>query len=455
MKIKDRIIHAWNAFTEDNRGMHDFGRASGRPIHKSSSPFKPSSYVSSIYNRIAMDVSMTNIRHVVVNPENDDEVNFDSRLNECLSVEANIDQTHIQFVQDLVYSMFDEGVVAIVPVDTTISPSKTGGFDITSMRVGKIINWFPKHVEIELYNENTGNSEQVRLEKKFVAIIENPLFAVVNDANSTLQRLVKKLQQMDDVDELASSSRLDVMISVPYSIKTNKQREMAEQRIKDIEAQLSSGKNGIAYIDGTEKVQQMNRPVNSQLPESVQVLKQEFYNQLGLTENIFNGTAKEEEMRAYYTRTIDPIIDGIVAELNRKFLTKTARTRGHKITYYRDMFKMVPLESIATLGDTFRRNAIGTSNELRKIVGWRPSDDPRADELFNPNIADDKQDPGGVQRVLDSPGQREAKAEQRSIERKQQRDQEEEELLKDKTHMTRKEREALIKETRKQKREGN
>lgn len=458
MRITERIKHAWNAFSDDTRrNSYDYGRASGRPIHKSSTPFNTGSYVSSIYNRIAIDVSMTKIRHVTVDPENDDEENVDSRLNECLSVEANIDQTHIQFIQDVVYSMFDEGVVAVVPVETTINPSMTGGYDITSLRVGKIINWFPRHVEVDLYNEKIGQNQRVTLEKKNVAIVENPLYAVVNDANSTLQRLVRKLQQMDDVDNFASSGRLDVMISVPYAIKTDRQREMAEQRIKDIEGQLNSGRNGIAYVDGTEKIQQMNRPVNNQLPESIAALQQEFYNQLGLTENVFNGTAKEEEMRNYYTRSIDPIIDGIVAEFTRKFLTKTARTRGHKIAYYRDMFKMVPLESIITMGDTFRRNAIGTSNELRKIVGWGPSDDPRADELFNPNIADDKQMPqddgGGPPRQIDSQTMRENKAEERSAARKKEREISESELLKKNSHLTRKQKDELIKNTRKKKRE--
>lgn len=456
MRITERFKHAWNAFSEDkSKRLYDYGQASGRPIHKSSSPFNVSSYVSSIYNRIAMDVSMTKIRHVTVDPNNEDEVNFDSKLNECLSVEANIDQTHIQFIQDIVYSMFDEGVVAVVPVDTTKNPTITEAFDISSLRVGKIINWFPKHVEVDLYNEDTGNNQRVILEKKSVAIVENPLFAVVNDSNSTLQRLVRKLQQMDDVDEIASSNRLDLMISVPYGIKTDSQRAMAQRRIEDIENQLASGKNGIAYIDGTEKMQQMNRPVNSQLPESIALLQQEFYNQLGLTENVFNGTAKEEEMRTYYTRTVDPIIDGLVAEMTRKFLTKTARTRGHKIAYYRDMFKMVPLESIATLGDTFRRNAIGTSNELRKIVGWRPSDDPRADELFNPNIADDRQSPGGEgnPRQIDSKTMAETKAEKRSEERRSERDSEEAKLLDKNAHLTRKQKDALVKETRKAKRE--
>jgi len=340
-----------------------------------------------------MDVSMTSFKHVKVNLENEDITDLKTGLNNCLTVEANLDQTHIQFIQDLVYSMFDEGVVAVVPIETTISPEVSGSYDINSLRVGKIVNWFPKHVEVKVYNEDTGQNENIILSKRNVAIIENPLYAVVNDENSTLKRLIHKLNQLDDIDALAASSRLDLLISIPYGIKTDQQRQMAERRIADIEAQLASGRNGIAYIDGTEKAMQLNRPVNSQLPETINTLTQQFYNQLGLTKNIFDGTASEAEIRTYYSRTIDPIVDNIVAEFNRKFLTKTARTQGHKIMYYRDMFKLVPVETVANLGDALRRNYIASSNEIRKIIGLRHSDDPRADELFNPNIADSNQAP--------------------------------------------------------------
>lgn len=455
MKITDRLKHAWNAFTDVQDFSYDYGFGMSRPTHKSRTPYNTSSYVSSIYNKIAMDVSMTTFKHVKVNPDNEDEETIMSGFNDCLSVEANIDQTHLQFLQDLVYSMFDEGVVAVVPTDTTISPRISGGYDINALRVGKIVNWFPKHVEVELYNEQLGQNGRIILEKTQVAIIENPLFAVVNDPNSTLKRLVRKLQQLDDVDELASSSRLDLMISVPYGIKTDKQKAMAERRIKDIEAQLSSGRNGIAYIDGTEKLQQLNRPVNSQLPETIANLTKEFHNQLGLTENVFNGTAKEEEMNIYYTRAIDPIVENIVAEFHRKFLTKTARTRGHKVTYYRDMFRMVSVDVISTLGDTLRRNSIASSNELRKIVGLRPSDDPRADELFNPNIADDKQNPNAGEGSPDmSESMAQKKKEERQELRKKTRDDEEAEVLSKKTHETRRAKEALIKEMRANKRNG-
>lgn len=394
MRITDRLLHAWNAFTTASHTPNfNMGMSSSRPAHSVGRRFSTTSYVSSIYNRIAIDVSMTTFKHVKIDPENEDMHELKTGLNDCLRVEANIDQTHIQFIQDAVYSMFDEGSIAIVPVDTTADPKITGGFDINSLRVGKILNWFPKHVEVQLYNERTGQNENIVLEKKTVAIIENPLYAVVNDENSTLKRLIRKLNEMDDVDSAFASGRLDLLINLPFGIKTDKQRNMARERIQDIELQLAKGRNGIAYIDGTEKVTQLNRPVNDQLNESVTTLRQEFYNQLGLTETVFNGTASESEMRTYYTRTIDPIIDNIVSEMNRKFITKTARTQGHTIIYYRDMFKMVPVETIASLGDTLRRNSVATSNEIRKIVGFKPSNDPKADELFNPNIADKNQNP--------------------------------------------------------------
>lgn len=392
MRISDRIKHAWNAFTDDGQHLvQDYGYSSSRPTHKTVTYFNVSSYVASIYNRIAIDASMTTLKHVKVNKENEDVTDMESGLNTCLSLEANIDQTHIQFMHDLVYSMFDEGVVAVVPVDTTVSVKDSGTYDINSLRVGKIVKWFPKHVEIELYNEETGQNARITMSKRTVAIIENPLYAVINSENSTLKRLIKKINQLDSKDNSADADRLDLLVSVPYSVKTEKQIEMAENRIKNIESQLSKGKHGIAYIDATEKATQLNRPINNQLPERINQLNQEFYNQLGLTETIFNGTASETEMRNYYSRTIDPILETIVAELTRKFLTKTARSQGQKITYYRDMFKMVPIEIIAQLGDAFRRNYIASSNEIRRIVGLKHSKDPRADELFNPNIADKNQ----------------------------------------------------------------
>lgn len=400
MKVKNRIKHAWNAFISNDQLLnYNRGPSSSRPGHRHVTFFNTSSYVSSIYNRIAMDVSMTGFKHVKINPDNQDVKDMPSGLNECLTVEANIDQTHIQLIHDLVYSMFDEGVVAVVPVDTDLNPETTGGYDILSLRVGKIVNWFPRHVEVNLYNDKTGQNDRIIIEKKNCAIIENPLYAVVNDENSTLKRLIRKLNQLDDIDAIAASQRLDLLITVPYGIKTDVQREMAEKRIADIEAQLATGRNGIAYIDSTEKAMQLNRPVNPQLPETIKNLTTQFYNQLGLTENIFNGTASEGELRIYYSRTIDPIVDNIVAELKRKFITKTARTQGQTIVAYRDMFKTMTVEAAANIGDAFRRNYIASSNEIRRWVGMRPSDDPRADELFNPNIADDKQDIKGQSNI--------------------------------------------------------
>lgn len=391
MRIKDRLKHAWNAFSTDGNLSFNRGSSSSRPAHRQVTFFKTSTYVSPIFNRIAMDVSMTQFKHVKVNLENEDMEDMNTGLNNCLTLEANIDQSGIQFIHDLVYSMFDEGVVAVVPVDTTLNPEVSSGYEINTMRVGRIVNWFPKHVEIDLYNDNTGQNERIFAEKKNVAIIENPLYAVINDQNSTLKRLTTKLSQLDNVDNLADSGRLDLLLSVPYGVKTALQKKMAEDRIADIESQLAFGRHGIAYVDSTEKITQLNRPANSQLPETINNLEKRFYNQLGLTENIFNGTASESELRTYYSRTIDPIVGSIVAEFKRKFITKTGRTQGQTIVSYRDIFRTITVEAIGNIGDSFRRNYIASPNEIRKIVGLKPSNDPRADELFNPNIADNNQ----------------------------------------------------------------
>lgn len=393
-KLSTRIKHAWNVFANKESGIASgYGFSSSRPTHKTVNYVNAASFVSSIYNRIALDVAMTSFRHVKIDPENEDQTEIKSGLNDCLSVEANIDQTHIQFIHDLVYSMFDEGVVAAVPVETTVPPTPSGSYEINTMRVGKIVNWYPRHVDVELYNDITGQNERIKIEKRKVAIIENPLHSVMNGENSTLKRLIKKLNELDNEDD---SGRIDLLISMPGRISTPAQKAVAEERIRDIEAQLRGGKNGIIYVDGTEKATQLNRPINSQLPERVESLTRQLYNQLGLTQNILDGTAGESELRTYYTRTIDPLASVIVAEFIRKFLTKTARTQGHTIQYYRDMFKIVPVETIATLGDTLRRNEIATSNELRKIIGLKPSNDPRADQLSNPNIGDNKQSSGGT-----------------------------------------------------------
>ena len=385
------IRHAWNVFTSDDFTKPTYGYSSWTPAYKTVTRVGSASIVSSIYNRIAIDVSMAKIQHVKVDKKTEDVTIVESGLNYCLGTEANLDQTGIQCIQDLVYSMFDEGVVALVPVETTINPKNTGSWDVETMRVGKITDWLPDKVTILLYNEQTGQNEHITLPKRMVAIIENPLYAVMNAENSTLKRLITKISQLDENDAASSSGRLDAFIQVPFSIKTEQQRINAEKRIQAIESMLTKGKHGITYIDATEKLTQLNRPINSQLPETVDRLTKQLYNELGLTEAIFNGTANEEQLRVYYSRTVDPIIENIVAELKRKFLTKTARTQGHDIQYFRDMFKFVTIEMLAGLGDSVRRNSILSSNEMRKILGHKASKDPRADELFNPNIADKNQ----------------------------------------------------------------
>lgn len=392
MKLKDRIQHAWNTFTNPQiESYMSLGPSSWTPQYTKSTSYGSESFVSAIYNRIAIDVSMARIRHVKVDPKTEDVTVMKTGLNECLTNEANIDQTGIQFIHDLVYSMFDEGVIAVVPVDTTISPRVSGGYDINSLRVGKVVQWYPKHVRINLYNEATGQNEDVTLEKSVVAIIENPLYAVMNAPNSTLKRLITKINQLDEIDAASVSGRMNMIIHVPYSIKTQLQKDMAAERIKEIEHNLSVGKHGITYMDATEKVTPLNRSIETTLPDTIDRLMKQFYNQLGLTQAIFDGSANEEQLRVYYSRTIDPIVECIVAEFRRKFLTKTARTQGQDIEYYRDMFKFVTVEMLSGLGDTVRRNSILTSNEFRKIIGIKPSSDPRADELFNPNIADKNQ----------------------------------------------------------------
>lgn len=391
----DRIKHAWNAFrskdTTENSFIGDYGAGSSMPTHTVTRRYSASSFSSAIFNRIAMDVASNPIHHVKKDKETDDRTTIYSGLHNCLNVEANIDQTGIQFMQDIVYSMFDEGVVAVVPVDTNVSTRVSGSFDIETMRVGRVTQWFPQHVTINLYNEITGQPQDITLPKKSVAIIENPMYAVINGPNATLQRLLKKLSLLDNVDEMIASGRLDLIIQLPYAVKTDLQKESAKQRIAKIEEQMKGNKHGIAYIDETEKITQLSRPLNDKLLDDIQTLSQQFYNQLGLTENVFNGTASESEMRGYYTRTIDPILNSIVAEFERKFLTKTARTQGQTLESYRDPFSLVPVQDIAKIADAFRRNSILTSNELRAVMGFRKSDDARADELYNPNIADKNQ----------------------------------------------------------------
>ena len=319
--------------------------------------------------------------------ENDRFISYiNDDLNECLSVEANTDQTARAFIQDVVMSMMDEGCVAIVPVDTTIDPKKTGSYDIQTLRTGKITQWYPQHVEVNVYNERTGKKEDVKLPKTVVAIIENPLYAVMNEPNSTMQRLIRKLALLDTVDEQSSAGKLDLIIQLPYVIKSQTRKEQAEHRRKDIENQLAGSKYGIAYTDGTEKITQLNRPVENNLMKQVEYLTTLLFSQLGLTQEILNGSANEQTMTNYYTRTIEPIISAITDEMVRKFLTKTARSQKQSIKFFRDPFKLVPVQNIADIADKFTRNEIMTSNEIRQIVGLKPIDDPKADALLNSNL---------------------------------------------------------------------
>ena len=340
-----------------------------------------------MYNRIALDVAALNVQHIRLDENGRFLSVIQDGLNTCLTVEANIDQTARAFIQDIVVSMLDEGCVAIVPVDTTYDPSVTGSYDIQTMRVGKILDWYPQHVRVRLYNERTGTKENILVPKSTVAIIENPLYAVVNEPNSTMQRLIRKLNLLDVIDEQSGSGKLDLIIQLPYVIKTEARRQQAENRRKDIEAQLSGTKYGIAYADGTERITQLNRSVNNNLMSQIEYLTSMLYSQLGITQSILDGTADEKTMLNYNNRTIEPIISAIVDEMKRKFLTKTARSQSQSISFFRDPFKLVPVNDIAEIADKFTRNEIMTSNEIRQVIGMKPSDDPRADELRNKNLS--------------------------------------------------------------------
>lgn len=389
MSFGSRLKHAWNAFNGNalmnyqNLGM-SYAYRTDRPRL---SRGNERSIVTSVYNRIALDVAALKIQHVRLD-ENERFISvIQDGLNNCLTVEANIDQTARAFIQDVVISMFDEGSVAIVPVDTTTNPNITGSYDIQSMRVGQILDWYPMHVRVRVYNELSGKKEDIVLPKSTVAIIENPLYAVINEPNSTMQRLIRKLNLLDVIDEQSGSGKLDLIIQLPYVIKTEARRQQAENRRKDIEGQLAGSKYGIAYTDGTERITQLNRSVNNNLMTQIEYLTSMLYSQLGITQSILDGTADEKTMLNYNNRTIEPIISAIVDEMKRKFLTKTARSQLQSISFFRDPFKLVPVNNIAEIADKFTRNEIMTSNEIRQVVGMKPSDDPRADELRNKNLS--------------------------------------------------------------------
>lgn len=348
------------------------------------------SIVTSVYNRIALDVASLNIKHAKLDKDGRFIGEVSSRLNECLNLEANIDQTGRAFIQDVVISMMDEGVVAMVPVDIISKHGNANSYDIETMRTGKILEWYPQHVKVRVYNDRTGQKEDKIVPKRFVCIVENPLYAVVNEPNSTMQRLIRKLNILDAIDEQSGSGKLDLIIQLPYVVKTELKRQQAQDRLKNIEEQLK-GPYGIAYTDATERITQLNRPVENNLMKQIEYLTSMLYSQLGLTQSILDGTADEQTMLNYYNRTSEPIVSTIVDEIKRKWLTRTARTQGQSIVVFRDPFKLVPVSQIAEISDKFTRNEIATSNEIRQVIGWKPSDDPKADELRNSNISAPKQ----------------------------------------------------------------
>lgn len=388
-----RLAHAWNAFTtKDDGGQQlsnwsDIGPAYGtRPDRMRLGVVNERSLISSIYTRLSIDVAANKIRHV----RNDDDGRYlediKSGLNECLSVEANLDQAATAFCQDIALTLFDKGAAAIVPVDTTINPNLTGGYDIKTLRVGEIIQWYPAHVRVSLYNQAVGRREEITLEKKFVAIVENPLYSVMNEPNSTLQRLIRKLGMLDAVDAASSSGKLDLIIQLPYVVKNETRRQQAEQRRQDIEFQLKGSQYGIAYTDGTEKITQLNRPAENNLWKQIQDLTDMLYAQLGLTPEVMNGTADEKTMLNYNQRTIKPILRAITEAMHRTFLTRTARAQNQAVAFFSNPFDLVPINDIAEIADKFTRNEITSSNEVRQIIGMKPASDPKADELRNSNM---------------------------------------------------------------------
>lgn len=407
LTLGSRLKHAWNIFmNRDPTGYRTYvgSSHSTRPDRARFTRGNERSIVTSVYNRIALDAAAITIRHCKLDNNGRFVSVVDSGLNKCLTREANIDQTGRAFVQDIVMSMLDEGCVAIVPVDTTIKLNDNGSYDVITMRVGKIIEWMPAHVKVRLYNDRKGEKEEIILSKRAVGIVENPLYAVINEPNSTNQRLIKKLNLLDVIDEQSGSGKLDLIIQLPYVIKSPARRQQAEERRKDIEMQLSGSKYGIAYTDGTERITQLNRPVDNNLMKQIEYLTNMLYSQLGITQSILDGTADEQTMLNYYTRTIEPIVSAIADELERKFLTKTALTQNHSIVYTRDPFKLVPVNSIAEIADKFTRNEIMTSNEIRQVIGLPPSDDPKADKLENSNIRrpDEEKQEGGIQNGIES-----------------------------------------------------
>lgn len=391
MALMDRLKHAWNTFKnkDPTQVNWNIGPSYGyRPDRMRYTRGNERSIVTAVYNRIAMDVAAVNLKHIRLDENDRYKETIDSGLNNCLSVEANLDQTGRAFIQDLVASMLDEGCVAAVPTDADDEPEDSGNFKVYTLRTGKILEWYPRYVKVEVYNEQEGQRQQIIIPKSTVPLIENPMYSVMNEPNSIYQRLVRKLTLLDVVDEQTSSGKLDLIIQLPYIIKTEARRVQAEKRRRDIEKQLSEGKYGIAYTDGTERITQLNRPVENNLMKQIEYLTSMFFSQLGITQSILDGTADEKTMLNYYNRTIEPILSAIADEMKRKFLTPTARSQKQTIAYFRDPFKLVPVNDIAEIADKFTRNEIMTSNEIRQVIGMKPSSDPNADVLRNKNLSD-------------------------------------------------------------------
>lgn len=394
MSIAERFKSAWNVLTDSSKDVDSEAPSYSTPVVSySSSPdrmyinrTRDKDVIADILTTLAIDVAAVDIRHATVDSEGRYLGEVNSGLNNCLSLEANIDQAARAFRQNIATMMFEKGVAAIVPVDITNRPKNFASYDIITMRVGEIVAWYPRHVRVKLYNDRSGNFEEITVSKRYAAIVENPLYSVMNEPNSTLRRLVRKLTLLDAVDEQSSSGKMDLIIQLPYVVKSEARRQQAEQRRKDIEMQLRDGTYGIAYTDGTERITQLNRPVENNLMGQVEFLTKKLYSELGLTPAVFDGTASETEMLNYYARTIDPVLQSITEAMTRTFLTKTARTQGHSILYFRQPFKLVPVSQLAELADKFTRNEVLSSNEVRSIIGFKPIDDPKANALQNKNI---------------------------------------------------------------------
>lgn len=393
--FNSRLRHAWNVFLnkDPTESRSNWGISSSRrPDRVQMTRGNERSIITSVYTRIALDAAALDIQHVELDEDSRFIATVKSSLNTCLTLEANLDQTHRSFMQDVIMSLLDEGCVAIVPVDTTFDPTQSGAYDIVSMRVGRIIDWKPDEVRVNLYNEKTGLKQDIWVPKTVAAIVENPLYAVLNEQNSTMQRLIRKLNILDSIDEQSGSGKLDLIIQLPYVIKSEQRRIQADKRRRDLEDQLAGSKYGIGYTDGTEKITQLNRPVENNLMAQIQYLTSMLYGQLGITQSVMDGTADEQTMLNYHNRTIEPILSAVVDEMKRKFLTKTARSQNKSIVIFRNPFKLVPVNTLTEFADKFTRNEIASSNEIRQLIGWKPSKDPKANELRNKNLSE----PSGV-----------------------------------------------------------